>query len=119
MNKISTKKIDDLFNDAWAEYEKLTLAVEEFCTENNIREDRIKVEMGGHYVRIKHTLPPKIWSEELHDKLCEAFDVHLNYFKKQALYATIDRPPMIIYNWGYSGTVHDEKYILDYKEALG
>ena len=113
MNAIS---VDDLFQKAWAEYENLEKEVKIFVEENGFNYDWFKVEMSGPYVHIKHSLSDILWTEELHDKFCETFGVHLTFFRRTFSKSQKKKPPLGGFYWVYCATVHHEKFIVPYNE---
>ncbi len=108
--------VDELFAQAWAEYENLEHEVKIFVEENNLNYDFFKVEMVGPYVKIKHSLPDILWTEELHDKFCERFGVHLQYFKRTFTKSQRKKPFLGGFYWVYGATVHNEKFVIPYTE---
>ena len=116
INIMNAGSVDDLFNQAWVEYKNLKHEIKIFVEENNLNYDIFKVEMAGPHVKIKHSLPDILWTEELHDKFCEAFGVHLQYFKRTLSKGQRKKPPLGGFHWVYGSTVHDEKFIVPYDE---
>lgn len=115
---MNAKDVNDAFEQAWDKYKMLKDEVDTFCDENNLTTGILKVEMAGPHVKIKHGLTPTIWSNDLHDKLCERFGVHLDFFARERLKTKLGKPPLSVYRWTYSHEVFDEKFILDYDEVL-
>lgn len=114
---MNAKSVNDLFSKAWAEYYDLRDELTSFCEENNIDSGLLKMEMMGPRVHIKHYCTPKLWTEDLHNKLCEALGVHLTYFNVEYWASRRNESHKVSYKWVYSVEL-DEIYILDYNEVL-
>ena len=110
--------VNKLFDDAWEAYEKLVDELKIFCEENGINPDLIDVKMSGPHVHINHHLPDILWTEELHDALCETFGVNLNYFKVERRIFQSGKPPLTTIYWSYSQSIRDPKFILKYYECV-
>lgn len=115
---MNAKSVNDLFKKAWAEYYDLEKEVKLFCQEKDFDPTLLKVEMSGPHVHIKHRLPPRLWTEELHDELCETFGVYLNYFRREAWKSETHKPAIITCRWSYSPDYFDKKFILEYGECV-
>ncbi|MBR1748239.1 MAG: hypothetical protein IJ743_00420 [Bacilli bacterium] len=114
---MNAKSVNDLFEQAWAEYYDFKKEVKIFCEENGLNHDLLKVEMTGPHVCIKHGLTPKIWTEELHNMLCDTFGVYLISFSIEKWKSTTRKPAISIFRWNYRPEYHDEKFILEYEEC--
>ena len=121
LRKMDAMYVDKLFDDAWKSYEKLVNELKIFCEENEINPELINVKMNGPHVKINHNLPAILWTEKVHDALCETFGVKLTHFKIERRISQTGKPPLTIIYWSYStvfGLRDDPKFILDYGECV-
>ena len=116
---MNAKNVNDLFNKAWAELKDLETEVKIFFEENHLNPALVKIEMSGSNVHVKHNLPLILWTEDLHNRFCETFELHLTSFTRKGWKSQKKKPALITVTWLYAAEPHHEKFILPYKEVEG